>query len=134
MGRVQGNECKKRSGSIHLLVHPIDGFVEKNIGAVAVESFPHAVVKVNVIEVIVVPIIGNAVDMGGREPDSLVKSPVLRSIRIVIAKMPLAEKSGCIANFLENISHRLKGRIHQASAATDIHGTVAHSVQTGQEL
>ena len=102
VGRQVGEERFPGRGAA---LDPVDGVVEENVGAVAGESFAFAVPAVGVVEVVVAPVIRYGADVRGGEPERLLEAAILRAVRVVVAKVPLAEDAGAVALFAEQVGH-----------------------------
>ena len=92
-----------------------------------------AVVEVGVVKVIVAPEIGCLSDPAAAVCDYGLKAAVKRSVRVVVAQMPLAEHAGAIAGVGKDIGHGHFGPAQDRSAPAGCPGAVADRATAGHE-
>ncbi|OPZ09032.1 MAG: hypothetical protein BWZ10_02596 [candidate division BRC1 bacterium ADurb.BinA364] len=93
----------------------LQGRPEKHVGAVAPIGLPLAVVAQHVVEVIVAPVVRTLADSAAAMDQDLLEAAILRTERIIVAQVPLAEDSRAIARRGKNIGHgRFAGLQHRA--------------------
>jgi hypothetical protein len=91
VGRIDGQVAEKALTAGRALTHPLHGLAEEDIRAIAFERFVYAVVFVNVVEVIIIPITCGGRNMGGRKPNGFFEAAILRAAGIVVAQVSFAE-------------------------------------------
>ena len=80
------------------------GIIKKDIGAKALGGHGFAVVKIGAIKVGVVPKIRRLAHAAAAVPQHLLKSAILRTIRIVVAQVPFTEHAGMITAIAKNFA------------------------------
>ena len=91
---------------------------EPDVGAVALELFELPVPFVGVIEVVVAPVIRGLPNPAATMPDDILKAPVLRTMRSVVAEVPLADHPGHIAGAGKQVCDRLFVPVHHRAPRT----------------
>ncbi len=87
-----------------------------------------------VIEVIILPGVGDRPDMGRRKHERFIETTILRPIGIVVAEVPFTELPRDIAGLLQQLRHSRHFTAEQGSTTADVHGSVAYRIATGHQL
>ena len=78
-------------GSVSVLLDELHRFIEPDIRAITGERLWLAVAQVGIVKIVISPIVGRLTDAPAAMDSGDIESPVLRSERIVISQLPLAE-------------------------------------------
>ena len=125
--RGVGREIKQKRFRPILFDEP-HALTEPDVGAVALELFELPVPFVGVIEVVVAPVIRGLTNPAATMPHHILKAPVLRTMRSVVAEVPLANHPGSIAVRRKEIRDRLFIPVHHRAPRT---GSVSARVIPG---
>src|SRR5205085_1343190 len=81
MRRVGGEVAEERA--VLVSFHELQGCIEENIRAVALEFFELAIVPERIVEIMVAPNIGSVADAAAAEGEDLVEAAILWTIGII---------------------------------------------------
>ncbi len=116
MRRVERQIEKERL--VFVLLNKADALPEPDIRAIAFEPLELPVPLVGIVEVVVAPVVRSLTDAAATMPDDILKAPVLRSVRGIVAEVPLTNHAGGVPVRAKEIRHRLFVPMHHRAPRT----------------